>query len=226
MDQLGLRIVFYLYPCLLILTLLGAQSFEFYRDRRRASRQPVRSAEEKAEAQKVQRTSTRAIWILQLLLSLLILASIVLTVRQAVIDQSDTDGQIDFPFSAYLVRVTTYQCVCTLLIPFSGVVCSCAAILLGWAPARSRRAMDPRLGSLLGLADRDACGRHDSRHIRFCARILAAARKFHPRSQYLGGLPDCCPAAHGVCLDHPGVQATTCLAAVFVRGAGVPAAEW
>ncbi|KAG9255603.1 uncharacterized protein F5Z01DRAFT_549427 [Emericellopsis atlantica] len=102
MDQSGLRIVFYLYPCLLILTLLGAQAFEYYRDRRGASRHAVPSSEQKEDARIIKRKFTRPIWLLQLVLSLLLLASIVLAVRQAVVDLSGNGGKIEFPFSAYI----------------------------------------------------------------------------------------------------------------------------
>lgn len=108
-DQLGLKVAFYLYPCLLLITLLGAQTLQFYRDRRRArdprSTPDAIDGERKRHADTVRRSHSRPIWYLQVILCLLLLASIIAGIRQAVVDQprDDTDRRIEFPLSAYLV---------------------------------------------------------------------------------------------------------------------------
>lgn len=108
-EQVGLKVAFYLYPCLLLLSLLGAQTLQFYRDRRRArdprSTPDATDAEQKSRAEAVRRSHSRAIWLLQVVLSLLLLGSIIAAVRQAIADRNhdDVDGAVEFPLSAYLV---------------------------------------------------------------------------------------------------------------------------
>lgn len=100
--QLGLKISFYVYPCLLFFTLLSVQSFQFYRDRHGVISRPlVTDPEQKQKAEKTRRSFARFTWFFQLLLCLLFLASIVLVAREAV-GQDELPGRIDFSFSAYL----------------------------------------------------------------------------------------------------------------------------
>lgn len=106
-EAIGLKVAFYLYPCLLLVTLLGAQTVQFYRDRHRDPRRSASSSEQKQAAEKITRNFTRPIWFFQFLLSLSLLASIVVASRQA-ISRHDTDGKISFPFSAYLVRIRPF----------------------------------------------------------------------------------------------------------------------
>lgn len=112
-EQLGLKVAFYLYPCLLLLSLLGAQTVQFFRDRRRA-RDPrstidATDGEQKRNADIVRRNYTRPVWFIQIVLSLSLLASIAVAIRQAVADQphDNTDHRIEFPLSAYIVRHTS-----------------------------------------------------------------------------------------------------------------------
>ncbi|KAK1536660.1 ABC transporter [Colletotrichum costaricense] len=95
---LGLEVAFYLYPCGLFVTLLAAQSFQFYRDRHGVTRQTATDDEQK----KASRLYARIIWGFQLILSLLLLATIILAVHGAIAGQYDGTGEVVFPFSAYL----------------------------------------------------------------------------------------------------------------------------
>ncbi|KAF6822397.1 heavy metal tolerance protein [Colletotrichum musicola] len=97
-TQLGLEVAFYLYPCGLFVTLLGAQSLQFWRERRGGPRQGA--PDEKAD--NLRRFYTRLIWFFQLVLSLVLLASIILAVRDAFSGQYDGDGKVALPFSAYI----------------------------------------------------------------------------------------------------------------------------
>ncbi|KAJ4251444.1 hypothetical protein NW762_011427 [Fusarium torreyae] len=102
--ELGLRIGFYVYPCILFVTLLGVQSAQFWLSRHGEpkSRQDALDNERKQQADKIRRFYARLIWILQLVLSLLIIATIVVAVREVFADQRDVTGNIVFDFSAYL----------------------------------------------------------------------------------------------------------------------------
>ncbi|KAF4972084.1 hypothetical protein FZEAL_9678 [Fusarium zealandicum] len=102
-GQAGLKVAFYVYPCLIFLTLLGGQSIQFYRDRRRVSRPSALDDElQRLRADNVRRTHARAIWFFQLVISLLLLASIVIVAREAVAGQHQVLGRVPFSFSAYL----------------------------------------------------------------------------------------------------------------------------
>lgn len=103
-TQLGLEIALYLFPCGLFLTLLASQTFQFYRDRHRDTRLSATGNGPKEKAESLQRVYVRSIWVLQLVLSLLLLSSIVLGVRGAVAGHHGVAGTVEFPFSAYLVR--------------------------------------------------------------------------------------------------------------------------
>ncbi|KAK7423018.1 hypothetical protein QQX98_001308 [Neonectria punicea] len=96
--ELGLKIAFYVYPCLLFIALLGAQSLQFYRERHR---HPSRDASNESK-QKNRPIYTRLIWFLQLVLSVLVLASIAVVTREAVSGNHEVDGTVEFAFSAYL----------------------------------------------------------------------------------------------------------------------------
>lgn len=117
-QQLGLKVAFYLYPCLLLLSLLGAQTFQYFRDRRRSKQsRPATNAlddEEKSRAEAVKKRYTKPIWYLQVILCLLLLSSIIVAIRQAVVAQPNDDDDkgtgrtAEFPLSAYLVRASFF----------------------------------------------------------------------------------------------------------------------
>ncbi|CAM1504934.1 Fc.00g025250.m01.CDS01 [Cosmosporella sp. VM-42] len=100
-TQVGLKVAFYVYPCLLFATLLGAQSLQFYRDRRRGSPASATDNEQKKKAESIRRIHARVIWLLQLVLSVLLLVSIILVVREAFANQH-VEGEIKFASSAYV----------------------------------------------------------------------------------------------------------------------------
>ena len=97
-----MRITFYLYPCLLFVALLGVQSFQFYRNRNGGPRRNASDDKDRHDAEAIRRFHAWLIWTLQLILSLLILASIIVTVPEAVAGARNSPGGVDFPFSAYL----------------------------------------------------------------------------------------------------------------------------
>ncbi|KAH7146163.1 hypothetical protein EDB81DRAFT_947200 [Dactylonectria macrodidyma] len=99
--ELGLKLAFYLYPCLVFVTLLGSQSLQYYLNRRRDSRRNA-SEEQKQKTDSIRRSHARLIWFFQLLLSALLLVSIILAVREALVGPHDVDDTIEFSFSAYL----------------------------------------------------------------------------------------------------------------------------
>jgi hypothetical protein len=103
-PEVGLKVIFYLYPCLLFVTLLGSQCLQFYLSRGREPRRIALDNEQKQKAESIRRVYARVIWFLQLVLSLLFVASIAITAREAVSGHHDSDGTVDFSFSAYLVR--------------------------------------------------------------------------------------------------------------------------
>ncbi|KAI0444368.1 hypothetical protein F4803DRAFT_511685 [Xylaria telfairii] len=92
--ELGLAIGFYLYPCGLIATLLLSQLAR-YRYKYAGSGPQV---DEKG-VEKTQRFYATCVWLVQLALTPLLLASIILASYYAVANQ---DGQTNFPYSAYL----------------------------------------------------------------------------------------------------------------------------
>nr|XP_036587277.1 heavy metal tolerance protein [Colletotrichum truncatum]KAF6798008.1 heavy metal tolerance protein [Colletotrichum truncatum] len=96
--QLGLQVAFYLYPCGLFVALLGAQSAQFWRERRGGPRRDA--PDEKAVA--LRRFYNRIIWTLQLILSLVLFASIIVAVRDAFGGTHDGPGKVQFPFTAFL----------------------------------------------------------------------------------------------------------------------------
>ncbi|KAH7322586.1 putative transport protein [Stachybotrys elegans] len=99
--QLGLRIAFYAYPCLLFAVLLGTQSFQFYRERH-GQTGASGDDEAKKKAEGVRRTTARFVWPLQVVLSALYLASIIVAVREGFAGHHDGNGTVDFPLSAYV----------------------------------------------------------------------------------------------------------------------------
>lgn len=103
-DPIGLKVAFYVYPCILIVTLLGAQTFRFYRDRQRVkSGNASPQSEPRHNAEQIQRRFNRTIWVLQLILCLLLIASNVVVLKEAVDSRHGRSGKVDFPYSAYLV---------------------------------------------------------------------------------------------------------------------------
>lgn len=112
-DQIGLKVAFYLYPCLLVVTLLGAQTFQFYRERQRVKAGNASKGEPRHDATVIQKRFNRPIWILQLILCLLLITSTVVTVGEAVGKRHDGAGKVDFPFSAYLVQTPFPHSACT-----------------------------------------------------------------------------------------------------------------
>jgi ABC-type transport system involved in Fe-S cluster assembly fused permease/ATPase subunit len=101
--QLGLEVAFYLYPCGLFVVLFASQSVYYYRKRqRRANGDHEDDADDDSdnkEAPGIRRFYARLIWASQFVLNLLLLASIVLVVRDAV---AGTQPHSKFPYSGYL----------------------------------------------------------------------------------------------------------------------------
>ncbi|KAG8162905.1 hypothetical protein KVR01_007383 [Diaporthe batatas] len=97
--QQGLEVAFYLYPCGLFATLLGSQSVQYYRERHGKPSRDATADQKQAEA--TRRLYARLIWGVQLLLSLLVLASIVVVLRDAVAGHAGGPDAA-FPDSAYL----------------------------------------------------------------------------------------------------------------------------
>ncbi|KAG0650802.1 abc transporter aclQ [Hyphodiscus hymeniophilus] len=101
-ELLGLAIAFYLYPCGLFVTLFSSQLFHYrYRD----VDEPWAAINEK-KIQKTYRLYTKLIWVCQLLLSPLLLASIVLTLSAAIARRNDVPEDVNFPYTAYLASHT------------------------------------------------------------------------------------------------------------------------
>lgn len=108
--ELALSSLFYLYPFLVTLTLVAAQCLLFYLNRRREAARAANpsSADDvhdskQPQTDRTQRNCAWLIWSFQLLLCGLLIASISLTVNEALADHGDTPGSAAFPFSAYLV---------------------------------------------------------------------------------------------------------------------------
>lgn len=97
--QQGLEVAFYLYPCGLFATLLGSESVQYYRERHGKPSRDASADEKQAEA--TRRFYARLIWCFQLVLSLLLLASTVVVLRDAVAGHAG-GPQAAFPDSAYL----------------------------------------------------------------------------------------------------------------------------
>ncbi|KAF5008106.1 hypothetical protein FDECE_5590 [Fusarium decemcellulare] len=101
--QLALKIAFYIYPCILFITLLGAQTVQFYRNRHQQT--PARGAldsEHKQKIDNVRRIYARIIWTLQLVICVLLCASIGFAARESVTQHEIPGARVDFSFSAYL----------------------------------------------------------------------------------------------------------------------------
>jgi ABC-type transport system involved in Fe-S cluster assembly fused permease/ATPase subunit len=100
--QLGLEVAFYLYPCGLFVVLFASQSIYYYRSRQRrinGADDDNDSALDDKEAPGIRRFYARLIWASQFILNLLLLAAIILVVRDAV---AGTQTHRNFPYSAYL----------------------------------------------------------------------------------------------------------------------------
>lgn len=103
-EQVGLKVAFYLYPCILVVTLLGSQTFTFWCDRRRVKAGDAPSKPEpKDDAKNISKRWNAPVRWLQLILCILLVASIVVTIREAVNGRRVGNGSVEFPFSAYLV---------------------------------------------------------------------------------------------------------------------------
>jgi ABC-type transport system involved in Fe-S cluster assembly fused permease/ATPase subunit len=101
--QLGLEVAFYLYPCGLFVVLFASQSVYYYRKRqRRANGDHEDDADDDSDNKEppgIRRFYARLIWASQFVLNLLLLASIILVVRDAV---AGTQPHSKFPYSGYL----------------------------------------------------------------------------------------------------------------------------
>lgn len=121
--ELDLAALFYIYPVLLTLTLVGAQCLLFYRNRRQeVARASSTIPDHKPEPPPLPPRRTRRlyawlIWSLQLLLSGLLVASIALTVKEALRPNAVTGDDVAFAFSAYLVSAA----IRTLFVPDAGL---------------------------------------------------------------------------------------------------------
>ncbi|KAK4033439.1 putative abc heavy metal transporter [Parachaetomium inaequale] len=98
--QLGLEVAFYLYPCGLFVVLFASQSVSYYRRRQRRANgaDDVSDLHDHAAAG-IRRSYARLIWAGQFVLSILLLAAIVLVVRDGV---AGAQPHGNFPYSAYL----------------------------------------------------------------------------------------------------------------------------
>ncbi|KAI1177269.1 hypothetical protein F4777DRAFT_210301 [Nemania sp. FL0916] len=92
--ELGLTIGFYFYPCGLIATLLLSQLAR-YRYKYAGSGPDV----DEKSSEKIRRFYARCVWVVQLALTPLLTASIVLAAYNAIVNE---DPQANFPYSAYL----------------------------------------------------------------------------------------------------------------------------
>ncbi|RFN52869.1 ATP-binding cassette, subfamily b [Fusarium flagelliforme] len=101
-EELGLKIGFYAYPCALFVTLLGVQSAQFYLSRHGARQNASLDNDAKSKADSIRRFYARCIWVFQLILCGLVVASIVLATKEVFADQKELRGKILFSFSAYL----------------------------------------------------------------------------------------------------------------------------
>ncbi|KNB19664.1 ATP-binding cassette, subfamily B [Fusarium oxysporum f. sp. lycopersici 4287] len=101
--ELGLKIGFYAYPIVLFVTLLGVQSAQFYISRHGSTTRKVALDNDlKQHIDKIRRFYARCIWVLQVVLSGLLIASIVYATREVFADQDGVKGSVVFSFSAYL----------------------------------------------------------------------------------------------------------------------------
>lgn len=102
--ELGLKIGFYAYPIALFVTLLGVQSAQFYINRHGSTTRKVAlDSDLKQHIDKIRKFYTRCIWVLQVVLSGLLIASVVYATREVFADQDGVKGNVVFAFSAYLV---------------------------------------------------------------------------------------------------------------------------
>ncbi|KAF9870890.1 heavy metal tolerance protein [Colletotrichum karsti] len=97
-TQLGLQVAFYLYPCGLFVALLGAQSVQFWRERRGGPRRDA--PDEKAAG--LRKFYNRSIWTFQLIISIVLFATIIIAVRDAFGGHYDGAGKVEFPSAAYI----------------------------------------------------------------------------------------------------------------------------
>lgn len=130
--ELGLKLAFYLYPCLVFATLLGSQTLQYYLNRRRDSRRNA-SEEQKQKTDSIRRSHSHLIWFIQLLLSVLLLVSIILAVREALASRHDAVDTIEFSFSAYLVHTESLSLQGSAIANGGlGILCRSLALLPSW----------------------------------------------------------------------------------------------
>jgi hypothetical protein len=98
-----MRVAFYVYPCLLFVVLLGIQAIQYYRERRQSSSKAAIIAQPKPQSKSLNRAQVWMIWILQLVLSCLLLGSIIFAVRGVLLRDHDEVGTVEWPLSSYVV---------------------------------------------------------------------------------------------------------------------------
>ncbi|KAL2204909.1 ABC transporter [Sarocladium strictum] len=101
-TELGMRVAFYVYPCLLFVVLLGIQAIQYYRERRQSSLKAAIIAQPKPQSKSLNRTQVWLIWLLQLVLSCLLLGSIIFAVRGVLLRDHDEIGIVEWPLSSYV----------------------------------------------------------------------------------------------------------------------------
>lgn len=102
-TELGMRIAFYVYPCILFVVLLGIQAIQYYQDHRRKKAKITTIAKSQQKSKVLNRTQVWLIWTLQLILSCLVLGSIVFSVRGVLSRDHDEAGSVEWPLSSYVV---------------------------------------------------------------------------------------------------------------------------
>lgn len=102
-TELGMRVAFYVYPCLLFVVLLGIQAIQYYREHRRSSSKTATNDASKRKSKSFKKSQVWLIWILQLVLSCLLLGSIIFAVRGVLSREHDETGSVEWPLSSYVV---------------------------------------------------------------------------------------------------------------------------
>ena len=162
-PELELKVAFYTYPSALFLTLLGTQLIQFFYNRHWPETNPPTEWKEKTE--NIRRRCRNLLWILQVLFSALILASVILVAREAIFRHRNNSKLTTFPTTAYEVSLFPASCQTLWSITKSnklsvGVLYWSATLFRRRTSSWSWRSLDPGTRSLLCVAG--GCSVRDS----------------------------------------------------------------
>lgn len=172
-TELGMRVAFYVYPCLLFVVLLEIQAVQYYWDHRQQKAKTGTAGLSKQKPKSLTRAQVWLIWILQLVLSCLLLGSVIFATRGVFSRDHEEAGSVEWPLSSYVVSTLALACRDgTDDFMDVGVSCWSFPLLCSWFAPRSGGSVGARYCSLLRV-DCSSC--HGGPHYGSNPSLAAAA---------------------------------------------------